>query len=483
LFKLGRKGIINFIEAITVIVVIFIAFAVFFPGLSFKSKWPDAATILAARDSILTMDRLGILYQNSFDSSSLQNFIQTALLATRTNLIAVSEADGTIKTITSVVCNCSDEQIQNLNYWMSGMTINGRPANIIFFKTNLENINLVNVGGTNVMPDVLLIWGNTNLDSSAITASLLNYLKTGGGIIEINDFTSSSQTQPGGVQQTIFGITLSSTDKNIHSRAFEDHFSRKPADSSDIIYGAYKYFFHIPAPVKTYEEVVSSFPVEGLSQSGCTFPAPHGNFTLNNTAYNFWICNSNTVYFDTDNSQAADTIVTPGGNFNILGYNLTLRYINNPSSIGISFGTNYQFQDFLLSTTSPGGSCPNGNAWGQSYTNQIDTVENSPYRIILNASFQQKNLDLPVVIGNDTGGRTVWMSDFTNVLNDNCNGYMQIGDDQKLLLASLIFWSSNKNPSSSLSQTGIMIPYVNVQNSDMYDAYVFNLGLKSAFGS
>ena len=467
---MGKKGIINFIEAIFVIIAIFIAFAVLFPGFSFKSKWSDATTILTARDSILTMDRLNILYQNSFSTNLLQNFIEQALPANRTNLVALSGVDGTVKGITTVACNCSDQQIQNLEYWMSGMTINGRPANIIFSKTTLENI---------IPSDALLIWGNTNLDSHL--ASLLNYLKTGGGIIEINDFTSSSQTPPGGVQQTIFGISYIT--KNIHSRASSDHFSRKPSNSSDIIYGAYKYFFHVPAPVKTFEPV-NSIPVEsGMTQPSCIFPAAHGNFTLNNTAYNFWICNSNAVYFDTGNNQLADTAINVGSNFKIAGYDFTLQYINNPSLIGISFGTNYQFQDFLIGTYSQGQSCPQGNAWGQYYTNQLNTVENTPYRIILNASFDQKNLDLPVIIANNTGGRTIWIADFTNDINENCNGYMQIGDDQKLLLASLIFWASNKQKSSVNIQQGVMISYVNVQNLDTYDVYAFNLGLRSAFGS
>ena len=75
MFKVGKKGIINFIEAIFVIVTIFIAFAVLFPGFNFKNTWSDAATILTARDSILTMDRLDVLYQSSFNSILLRVLI------------------------------------------------------------------------------------------------------------------------------------------------------------------------------------------------------------------------------------------------------------------------------------------------------------------------------------------------------------------------------------------------------------------------
>jgi hypothetical protein len=476
----GKKGIINFIEAIFVIVAIFIAFAVLFPGFNFKNTWSDATIILTARDSILTMDRLNVLYQNSFNSNLLQNFIQNTLPANRTNLVAVSGVDGTVKDTITVVCNCSDQQIQNLTYWMSGMSINGRPANIIFFKTNLENINPVNVGGTNVIPDVLLIWGNTNLDSHL--ASLLNYLKTGGGIIEINDLTSISQT--GTVQQQIFGLTYSGG-KNFNDRAYADHFSRKPVNSNDIIYGPYKFFYHIPYPVKTYESVTSFLVEAGIPTPNCNSKIGHGNFTLNDTYYNFWICNPTTVYFDTNNNASADVSLNVGSNFKIMGYNFTLQYVNYPSQIGVSFRPDYQFSDFLIAWTSPGQACPQGNAWGQYYTDLLTTIDNNPARIIVNASFTKSQLlDLPVVIINNTGGRTAWIADFTNDPNikNNCLTFSQASDDEKLLLASLIFWASNKQQSSN-AQTGIMVPYVNVQNLDTYDVYVFNLGLRSAFGS
>jgi hypothetical protein len=479
LFKAGRKGIINFIEVIIVIGVLFVAFAVFFPGFSFRNRWSDASMILTSRDLILTMERLNIIYQNSFDAVALQDFIDASIQVNRSSLIAWAEIEGTVKNSIVVACNCSDNQIQNLAYWMSGMKINGRNVNIFFTKSTLENI---------IPSDVLLIWGNTNLDVLPVNASLYNYLKTGGGIVEINDFTNYNQTPAGGVQQLIFGMNYDGG-KTFNDRTYADYFSRKPNNSTDILYVPYKYFFHIPAPLKIYEFINSStIPVEnGLTRS-CNTMLGHGNFTFNDTGYGFWICNSTTVYFDTDNNASADTAVKAGEKFKISGYNFTLQYIDIFAQIGVSFGSNYQFQDFLIVWPSLQG-CPSGNGWSQYYTNQLMTVDDNPDRIILSASFLSGQfIDLPVVITNNTGGRTAWIADFTNDpdFKNNCLSFSTVGDDKKLLLASLLLWTSNKELFSTSLITiknGFLTKYVNVQNSDTYEVYEFSLGLGSPFGS
>lgn len=476
MFKVGRKGIINFLEAIIVIGILFVAFAVLFPGFSLKSRWSDATTILTSRDMILTMDRLNTIYTNSFDSNALQNFIDTSIPVNRSSLVAWAEIEGALKSSIVVACNCSDQQIQNLTYWMSGMKINGRSVNIVFTKSTLDNI---------IPSDVLLIWGNTNLDS--YLANFLNYLKNNKGIVEINDFTSDSQTAEGGVQQLIFGLAYSGG-KTFSDRSYADHFSRKPNNSSDILYEPYKYFFHVPAPLKI-AEFAFSIPVEnGMQQPACSVNIGRGNFTFNDTSYNFWICNSTTAYFDTDNNASADTAIRTGGQFRISGYNFTLQYIDPFAQIGVSFGTNYQFQDFLIVWPSLQ-ACPTGNGWSQYYSNQVDTLNGDPYRVILNASFVSGQLtDLPVVITNGTIGRTAWIADFSNNPNfkNNCLTFGTVGDDKKLLLTSLLLWTSNKQqlPTTPISiKNGFITKYVNVQNLDTYEVYDFNLGLGSPFGS
>lgn len=469
LFKLGRKGVINFIEAIFVIIIIFTAFAVLFPGLSFKNRWSDATIILSARDLLVTMDRLNIIYQNSFNSTSLQRFIDLAFPVNRTSLVAWSTVEGTLKNMTVVACNCSDQQIQNLTYWMSGMQVNGRDASMVFIKTKLESIN---------PSDAVLIWGNTNLDTPQIMSSLINYLKNGGGIVEINDISSSSQTQPGGVQQQIFGLTYSGSIVPGSGTYFEvsDYFPRKPASSSDIIYGTYKYFSHIPAPLKTFQ-MSSSIPLETGMQQPLCLDAYQGNVTLNDTSHSFWICNSTTVYFDANNNSLADTPVSVGGKFSLsnVATNFTLNYVKYPSQIGISFDPNYNFQDFLTAMTSPGTSC----ADAQYIDYVIQPADGNMLRVPVNST-----LKLPAVVLNNTLGRTAWIADFANNPNFNCTSFAKIGDDNKLLLASLLLWASNKQQTITATNiNGLVIPYVNVQNSDMYEVYKLNLGLGSPFSS
>jgi len=475
LFKPGRKGIINFIEAILVIGMLFVAFTILFPTLSIKNRWSDALIILTSRDLILTMDRLNILYKNSFDQNALQNFVDLSIPANRSSLLAWSVIEGTVGNSVTVACNCSVQQMQNLNQWMSGMEINRRDITITFIPSSLDKI---------ASSDVLLIWGNTNLDS--YLPNFLNYLKTGSGIVEINDFADYSQT--GTVQQKIFGLMYKGG-KSFNNGGNADHFSRKPSNSTDITYGPYKYFFHIPMPLKISDFASSSsFPIESwMKRPTCYTSMGHGNFVFNDTAYDFWVCNSTTVYFDTDNNNSADTAVMTGGKFKISGYDFTLQYIKLPYQIGVSFGLNYQFQDFLMNASSIPGSCPSGNGWDSYYSDQLDTVGFNPERILINTSFRTNQLiDLPVVILNNTGGRTAWIADFTNNLNSSCKGIAAVGDDEKLLLNSLLLWASNKQPFSVSPVTiknAFVTKYVNVQNLDTYEVYDFNLGLGSPFGS
>lgn len=470
LFNLGRKGIVNFIESIFVIVVIFTAFAVLFPGLTFKSKWSDALLILSARDTIIAMDRLNVLYRNSFNSNSLQNFIDTYIPTNKTGLIAWTEVDGALKSSIKVACNCSTNQIFYLNYWMSGLHANGRSISLAFVPTSLDSIN--------PDADVLLIWGNTNLDS--YQNRFTEYLNSGGGIVEINNFSGSGQT--GTVQQQIFGLIYSGG-RTIQNHAYSDHFTRKPINSADIVYGTYKYFYHIPIAVKTFESN-STFPVEKNMEEPVCSTAYHGNFTVNDSAYNFWICNSTEVYFDTDMNSSADVGIAAGQNFNLINVsnNFTLKYINYPSEIGVLFGLNYTFKDFLAIWTSG-----QGCASGPVYIDQVVPVDNNVARIAINASFTS-GPDLPVVILNGTLGRTAWMADFTTSPDflHGCASVAPAGDDAKFLLASLLMWASTKQQLASSGtdiQHGSLIPYINVKNSDMYEVYQFNLGLKSPFSS
>jgi len=303
----------------------------------------------------------------------------------------------------------------------------------------------------------------------------------------MNDFSDLNQT--GIVQNQIFGLNYSKV-VSVKSRADSDRFARTPSNTADILYGLYKYFFHVSVPLKSYN-ASGSFSVEkNMAQPICS-TVYQGNFTANDTLYNFWICNSTVVFFDTDLNLSADKGLIVGQSFNSsnVSTNLTVRYINYPSQVSLSVGPNYEFKDFLITWTAPGQGqgCPQGNAWGQYYNDQVTPVDGNMGRIALVAHFSQDAVDLPVVILNGTFGRTAWIADFTNNPNfkTGCDSVAPAGDDNKLLLASLLMWASSKRipTSSSETQHGFLIPYINVQNSDMYEVYQFNLGLKSPFSS
>jgi hypothetical protein len=146
-----RKGFVNILELIFVLIALFIAFGILFPGASYVNKWSQALLIANSRDIILTADRMGKLYDYSFDASQLSGFLNQVIPITRTNLLAWSQIEGTIKSRVIVACNCTEQQKDDLTSWISGITFNGRTVDIDFVRTNLDEINMPS--------DVLLIFG------------------------------------------------------------------------------------------------------------------------------------------------------------------------------------------------------------------------------------------------------------------------------------------------------------------------------------
>jgi hypothetical protein len=191
-----KKGFMNILELILVLIALFIAFGILFPGFTYRTKWNEALLLLTSRDIILTADRTGNLYSYSFDAAQLSSFLDSVIPTGKTNLIGWSEIEGTVKNRIVVACNCTDEQINSLYNWTSGLRINGRDVNMLIVKTNLD-------AGLNpkINPsDVLLIWGYKNIDP--FKDNLKNYINNENGIVEMMDFPVS----PGPVQEEIFGI-------------------------------------------------------------------------------------------------------------------------------------------------------------------------------------------------------------------------------------------------------------------------------------
>lgn len=441
------KGQITIVELIFVLVALLIAFGIFFPRLTYENRWKEAYLMINSRDLILTMDRMNKLYEYSFDKNSLSIFIDSIIPTNRTNLVAWSEIEGTIFDRMIVACNCTINQINEMNFWFDGLKINGRNVKILFIQSPLETI----PEETNV----LLIRGYKPLGSSQ---PFNNYIARGVGIVEMMDFKQERDVNGDNTQKEIFGLIWVDID---NMAADYMVFRNKPSDSSSINYVPYKYFYHIPFPLNgsSYESIL-----------GCDYQSSaKGKLTLGATNYSFWICSGSSVWFDTDANGAKDTLVNLEGNVTIGGYSFALKYINDNQSIALSFRPEYTFPDILSSILVPGDPNPQGWAWGTKRIADIEPIDNNMERVLIKAVKAQN--EYPAVILN-ASSRVVWLPDFAR------EG--QASDDGKMLLLSLLLWASKKQSTSILYtplKSGYSSSYINVMNQDMFEVYRFNLGL------
>jgi len=429
------------LEMILAVVAIYVSFAILFPGFYHKSEWGTASLIVESKDGILTMERIGKIYENSFSGTSLESFLNTSMSVE--NILFWSEIEGTMKNKIILDCNCTEGQLSLINDWFDRLKFNGRDINVIVCYTDLDRINPCNdPEDLRHTADVLLIWGYKN--TNEYKNQLQNFLSQGNGIVEIMDFSSGDQI--GTTQKEVFGLRWvgSSSDSK------DDQFRRKPNNASDITYVPYKNFYHFPLPLKATTNTTPDIPTEGGLQACSNFT--EGNFTLNKTAYYFWICNANSVYFDTNANVIADTIVSEHQNFTISNLNFSLRYIDEFSKIGVSFYPEYRFGDFLKTGSG---------------SFDVEPFDDDKEKILINNSG-----GLPVSIVNGTSNKKVaWMAEFSD------DGY---GDDEKLLLLSLIISTSNKRTVGILSpnlKIGNSVSYININNDDIFEVYKFNLGL------
>jgi hypothetical protein len=431
------KGVVTLLELLLVILILITSFAIFFPRFTYESKWEDALLFLKGRDVILTMDRNKTLYENSFNFSSLQNFL--GKIFPKEPLVFLPGVEGTIKSKIQVACNCTDEEKKIISDWLNGprgkaiLRINERDIDFDVCMTHLEELNPC----LSEYTDVLVIWGKKNLNHSKYLALLKGHLERGNGIIEVRDFSNSSETNDN-VQQKIFGLSWV---RNTTEPPSYDEF-KKPENATEIIYGPWKYFYHIPVNLEAiYGE---------------------GNFTFRENTYKFWIQSSSSVCIDlnrNDECNPPDEIVNVGSNFQIEGYNFYLSYIRGTDAIGISFKPTYNFKDFLR---------VDGSAY------EIQPGDGNKNRTLLIAKPQ----DLPVVILNVTPiSRVAWIADFTE---------SGVGDDERLLFISLLLWASNKREfwireiaslPPEYPKVIYFASYINAINKDMFEVYEFKLGM------
>src|SRR4030042_858059 len=247
------KGQISTIEMIISVIVLLVAFSILFSGFSFRSGWNDAYLLLEGRDILISMDRTGDISEYSFNTYSMQNFIDR--MFPKNDTILWTSIDGTVKSRLVIACNCTNEQIANLTYWLHGMRLNDRNIETHICYTNLEkDINPCFPSYKN--PDVLLIWGDSGISQDRYMELMKRFLNSGNGIVEIADLGSPVNN----IQKEIFGIgdCLGSCSWNSESL---DAFT-KPGTSNSTTYQPYKYFYHVPLPVKSPENITGSIPVE-----------------------------------------------------------------------------------------------------------------------------------------------------------------------------------------------------------------------------
>lgn len=513
----GKKSFVSFIEMVIVIIALFIAFSIFFPGFQYKSRWSDALLLSKNRDIILTADRIVQLYNYSFNSTNLQNFLDS-LLVKEAGMIAWSETEGAIKSRLWIACNCTNDDLNNMMSWFKGLSINGREIEILPCYTNLEAINPCLSSS-----DILLIFGNKTLSSPVYLNTLSKYIKSGSGIVEVADWDPNTVLS-NNVQKTIFGLGAEANPEqkgNSTYDEFRDEVAspiKRPINATAISYQPWKYFYHIPIPLlaSTY---TGSIPIEGLPAPSCTSMS-NGSFAIQASikdvggqlvdspnSYKFWICDSSKVYFDTDLNDSADVVISAGEGFGIVDYynrslfwNFTMNYVDGQDKIGISFKPNYRFSDFITWHESecvcppdmpgkgkekkcqagevPPGWCRGGKSWAGKATNLIGPGDGNWDRVFIQASNVTKNNNpIPGVILNTTSlvSRVAWIANFTS------GG---VGDDERLLFLSLLLWASNKRSNPILQPTlkiGFKTSYINSVNTDMFEVYKFNLGLGYPF--
>ena len=443
---------------IMVLLVLFAAVAILFPSFQFKNRWNEAFLVLKSQDLIVTSDRLGILSNISFSAKELQSYLNIFIPASKTNIVSFSQTQNTFKNQIILACNCTNDQIVNITDWFSNVKPNERPINFLVCFTYLEVVNPCLESS-----DALIIWGrqtdNLLLENENYYKTLSNYINKGSGIIEIRDLTEEELNNR--VQKEIFGIQPCIGSCN-YSKTISDDDIEMPSVATDQIYQEYKLFYHIPITVKMEQR--ETIPLNTSLQTCSDSATKTGSLVFRESTFKSWICNRAVVYIDTNGDGVPDLNVslTIQRNFKINELNFFLSYIEGNERFGITFKPNYMFKDFLTdggSKTLPVGSQKQiFSAFGD-YDDMPGTLD-------------------PVVIVNGTREiKTIWMPDFAR-------DPLKIGHDHESLLLSAIYAVSDKKASDVLtiqSKVGYITSYVNVMNKDMFEPYIFNLGLGLPF--
>jgi hypothetical protein len=268
---------------------------------------------------------------------------------------------------------------------------------------------------------------------SATRDKITKLLEKGAGVVEMIDFSQSELAESADLQREIFGLEWHGQLPSLNWVNLS-----KPDNASHVIYGPYKYFYHIPIPLRTT-------PTTGTIDT-CTYER-EGNFTFHQTTYQFWICGPTSVYFE------GWGLVYEGEMFELAGYDFLLSYVD-ATQIGVSFEPGYRFEPFVGTAVRP--------------------VNQEFGRILAKGDVTYPDGEpVPAAILNRTvTGRVGWLA---NVYADG-----QMGDDERLLLISLLLWASEKRVAKPPPRMHIT-SYVDVVNRDVYEVWGLYLGVGYPF--
>ena len=423
-------------ELIFSLIAIFVAYMVFFPTFMYRPGWPEAQMMLLSRDMLVSLDRSGD-FSAVFNPLTFREIKDEIFPPTET-LMFWLESDGIVKPGIIVACNCTREQTELLQHWTSDLKMNGRNIVLIFLESNIGPELL----DPNNPTDLLLIWGYKDL--SKYEKILKEYLRMGRGIVEISDIDPNVDA----VTQEIFGIKWNGGGWGSE----RNNYFFSPSSASSQIYHPYKFFFHFPLPLNTTP--VSIIPVEDIA--GCPDTNNRkGKFEFRDLSYDFWVCNSTHVYFDTNGNGIADLVVEKGNVFNLTVFNFTITHIEN-KTIGIRFEEGYEFLNFLGGGTK---------------------LEADEERILLHRGrYRDSNTIIPAVVMN-ASGKVAWSGNFLRNVD-------AVKDDHRLLLISLLLSASDKSKGrleGKPLKTGIASSYIYVSNEDVFEVGSISLGIAAPY--
>ncbi len=440
------KGQISIIEAIIASVSLFVAFGMIINTGTVQNKWNDAINSVHGKDILLTMDRMGLLHSYSFSANFKTDYVNK--LDSVKDSVVKLETTGTVNNNIYVACDCTQGQLSYVQTLLQDVTLNGRKITSSVCSTSLPAIN--NCGSGVTYPDVLIIWGYRDL--TEFSSQLSNMINDGNSVIEIADIPNSkidggadddvAQSSVFGIAYTAQGDFPSGTDGFI-----------KPLNASQITYQSYKLFYHLPYPIiGTVSEAV---PTEGgIPACGSSM---RGSFIIQGIDRGFWICDTGSVYWDTNGNNVADIRVLPKNSFSIGNSNFYLSYIDSSSKARISFKPDYSFNDFI--------SAGNSN-------NKIKPQNNDKNKVLFSLGYWDVQRNIPIsgaVFNGEKFSKAIWVADFGR------NGLGSTGDDHKQLLLSLILSGSEKISKETKQQVGQVTSYINVDNTDVLEPYKINV--------